>query len=99
MPYFNLTAGERTVRAQFLGDKNLIADPLAEFFHMRDNADQTMIAGETLQYPDRRLDRFGIQRAESFIDKHRIDFNTGLTLYFITQTERQRKRCQEGFTA
>ena len=47
MPDLNLTAGKRAVFAQFLCDKDLIADPLTEFLDMRDDADQAMIAGET----------------------------------------------------
>ena len=86
--------------AAFFPDENFFVDHFLQIVYMRNNAYKAMAFTEALQRSNGLLQTAVIQRAEAFVDKHRIQLNAACAgLHLIRQAQRQRQLCHEGFAA
>ena len=67
---------------------------------MGDQSDQTVLPFQFLQCLHGKIKGLGIQTAETFINKHRIQMDpAGIFLHHIRQAQSQRKGSKKGFPA
>ena len=81
-------------------DKDLARDAVLQTFNMADDADELVRPGQRRQRVDGLVQRFGVQRAETFVHKQRIYLHAArLLLDRIADAQRQAQRGQKALPA